>query len=328
MSIRNQRAMISAGAAANTFEAHPTGLIDGGEINIGPGANDIEILAGQGLIVDSYANPDQAPTITRLSWPQINTPIAAASTGIAYCFATIEPAPGNPPGPIANTFLGQLKQYPNVLPTPTQVRQEIRLGVVLYNSTTWKDISSPFVVNNTANTLFEFILRVLGPSYVIDGGLATEAATFTINQEAGTIWELNRNWHVDKTNPHRQALPAATGIQWRYINRDNSSIGALTNTVDPSQYDSAGSVIAVPGGSNTATIQRLYLDPGDNYWMMWGQDTLYSNGIDAGSAIPNRMILPEVIRSSWLLAYVVVSKGNANWTTDQSYMVYPETVRE
>lgn len=327
MAVRTDRAYPTAADAYQFAEANPTGLIDGGELNIGPGVNDIEVLAGTGVIVDSYTTPDVAPVTTPLSWPQINTPITAspASAG-SFVFFTMSADIGGLPGPVAGTTLGVLKQY-NVVPTQDVQRDEIRLGVALHNGSVWNEVSTCSVINASAHTLLEYMLAVFGPTYVIDGGVVTQGAAFTVDQGAGTIWEPFRNWHVDKKNPHREALPAATGIQWRYVNRDFSSVGALTSTVDPSMYDPAGTVIAVPTPTGTATVQRLYVDPADNYWMLWGQEAS-QNAQEAASRLPDRAVINLLLDNCWLLARLVVSTGQSDWDDDQAFMVYPPTISE
>jgi hypothetical protein len=291
-------------------EANPTGLVNGGELNIGPGPNDVEVIAGNGIIVDSYTNPVQPPVISTVAWAQINDPITAApAVAGSIVYLTMDGT-------------GTLQQYPTAPTEPTR-RDEIFLGALIHNGSTWGEVSSPIVVNNAAHSLAEFLKRVAGPTFVIDGGNALEAPAFTIDQDAGTLWEHNRNWHVDKKDPHREALPPTTGLQWRTTNRDFSSVGILTGTVDPTLYDDAGLVVAVPGGVNTATIQQLYQDPRDNYWLLWGQQ-IFDSATEAAASISAVTEVPALLQTSVLLAYIVVEKGQNDWDVDEAFIVYPQ----
>ena len=253
-------------------EAWPTGLIDGGELNISGGTN-IEVIAGSGVIVDSYTNPDTQPVFTGVSWTTIDTPISVTAEAGALVYFTVNNA-------------GLLVQRATP-PTEPERRDEIVLGLAVHNGDTWGEISSPIVLNNSAHTLTEFLKRVAGPTFVIDGGGVTEAPGFTLDQQSGVLWEMNRNWHVNKKDPHRESLPATTGLQWRYVNRDFSDVGLLTGTVNPTTWDDAGNVTNVGGAAGTATIQQLYQDPRDNYWVLWGQKKFGSaNGLLQASLYP------------------------------------------
>jgi hypothetical protein len=304
-------------------EAWPTGLIDGGELNIGPGANDIEVIAGQGVIIDSYTDPLAAPTFVFLDWPQINEPISTPAVAGALVWLTIYDT--GVPGPTVNGFptnIGGLRQY-TTRPTQPTFRDEIQIGIALFNGDTWGEVSSPAVINNTAHTVEEFFNTVAGPTFVIDGGGVSEAAGFTIDQDAGTVWEMNRNWHVDKKNPHREGLPQTTGLQWRYVNRDFSDVSGLTGVVDPTMWDDGGIVSAVGGPANSATVQQLYQDPRDNYWVLWGQ-TVFTNATEAAASITTRTDIPLVLQNSVLLAYIVVERAQIDWDLDEAFLVYPE----
>ena len=293
-------------------ESWPTGLINGGELNIGPGINDIEVVAGQGVIVDSYTAPDQQPVFTGVDWAQINEPITASpSVAGSLVYFTID-------------ITGVLKQYATA-PDEALRRDEIFVGLVIHNGDTWGEISSPMVINNAVHTLGEFLKRVAGPTFVIDGGHVSEQPLFTLNQEAGTLWEQNRNWHVDKKNPHRENFLARTPIQFKYINRDFSTVVALTSTVDPTTWDNNGSVESVPFPAGSTTIQRMYIDPRDNLWMLYGQN-VYSSFDEAQALIgadTADTVLPEILGSSILLGYIVCERNKSDWDIDEARFIVP-----
>jgi hypothetical protein len=303
-------------------EAWPSGLYDGGELNVGPGPNDLEILAGAGVIIDSYTDPLGIPTRQSLSWNQINTPITAAPA-VAGSIVRILIADGGVPGPISGTNLGVLVQQ-GFPATPSQLRDQLFLGVYIHNGAFWKDVSSPVVVNNGVVSFNEYSRQVNGPAYVEGGGQVSEAALFTLDREAGSVWEMNRNWHVNKKDPNREAFPEQLNFQWRYTNRDFTDVGALTGTADPTQYDDGGTVSPVPGGTNVATIQRVYVDIGDNYWVLWGQNT-YDNYVEAVASIGADTAATEIPHllggGSILLGYIVAEQGKTDWDNDEARFV-------
>ena len=302
-------------------EAFPTGLILGGELNIGPGPNDIEVLAGAGLLVDSYSDPLAPAKAVAVTWEQINEPITAApSVAGSIIFvsiaATAVPSPDPDIGGIPS-FVGVLKQYFSP-PAPQLAREELFLGAAVHNGNEWREVSNPKVVNQTAETLREFVTTVSGLSRIIAGGNITEQAGFELNQAEATIWENNRNWHNNRADPNRELLPASEPIVFEYVNRDFSDVGGATSEVDPTQWDDNGTVGNVPGNNNQATIQRLYLDAANNYWMLWGQ-TRYPNFTVAFANLQAYSpTVPFLLENSIFLGSVVAEKGKKDWDNNEA----------
>ena len=306
-------------------EAFPTGLIDGGELNIGPGANDIEVIAGFGVLTDSYTDPLAPPTVTGLGWPQINTAITAAppvAGSIVWFSLTPTTTPSVPPevGGIS-VFVATLKQYSQP-PSPPLARAELFLGVAVHNGVSWQEVSNPKVVNQVAETLREFVTTVSGLSRIISGGNVSEQNNFTLNQEEGVIWEQNRNWHNDKSDPNREVLPAAAPVNFRYVTRDFGDVETITDTFDPDRYDAgSGAPINVPGNSNRTTIQRLYLDPANNYWVLWGQE-VYRNFFEAeANLLSYTPEVPFLLQSSIFLGSAVIEKGKNDWDVNEAIFI-------
>ena len=302
-------------------EANPTGLVNGGEVNSGIAVDDVEIGAGLGVVLDSYTTPDERPVSVLVDWPLINEPITAAA-GVAgsIVYLTIyNTGVASTPINHAPVYVGALRQratYPN----PEAMRDELFLGVMLHTGDGWNDVSFPKVLNNVAESLYDMMNTVTGPMFVIDGGGVNEAPGFTLNQEAGTIWQMNRNWQNNHKDPHREGIASVTGIQWRYTNRDFTDVSALTSTIDSGTWDNAGTVEAVPGTANRATIQRLYQDVDDNLWIEWGQN-IYDNAQEAASRINSPVVLPPLLTSSFLLGYIVAEKGHSDWDKDETFFI-------
>lgn len=303
---------------ASATEAWPTGLVNGGELNIGPGVNDIEVIAGLGVTVDSYTTPIAPSALLGLEWPTLNEPITAApQVAGSIVWFTIGDT-GVPTGSAAADIqinVGEIRQYAQP-PSPQLQRSEIALGLVIHDGVTWKEVSSPKVINQTAETLRELLVNVMNPTTIISGGTVLEQPGFMLDQEAGVVWENNRNWHVDKSDPNREVLPAASPMVFQYVNRDFTTVGLDISTVDSGQWDNAGVVEAVPNPAFNATIQRVYLDPSNHYWILWGQ-TVYPNFLTAQANLPaDNVVVPFLLQNSLLLGYIIAGKNTVDWDVD------------
>lgn len=272
------------------------------------------MIAGDGVIIDSYTDPTVAPTSTHVSWITMTLafPVSPVAGDLMYYSISS-----------AGTLIGRAGAI-----TPAQVREEIFLGMAIFNGSEWGEVSSPLVVNNSVHMLNEFVVQVLGPTYTIDGGSVSEIPAFSLEREAGTVWERNRNWHVDKKDPHREAFSAMPAMSWRYITSGFEAVSVLVNAVDPTVYESPlGTVSGVPGGTREATIQRLYIDPRDNLWMMYGQNTYgsYEEAISQIGVDGANTVVPGLMGLSQLLGYVVCERGTSDWADENARFI---SVRE
>jgi hypothetical protein len=310
--------------AANDLlaEAWPSGLISGGEVDIA-GGTDVLVNTGRGVIVDAYTTPEAIPTKTLIVWDNLQEPMTLpAQAGEIRYFSIANTGTPAPP-PDDNAFLGALVQR-TVQPTPAQQRDEIFVGYSLHNGVFWKDVSSPYVINQAVYTLAEYI-RLNGITYIESGGEVTEAALLTLDMQAGVIWEQNRNWHVNKKDPNREAFSAQLPISFEYIDRNFNVIGGVTSTVDPTQWDDAGTISPVGGPVNSATIQRIYLDPADNFWILYGQ-RVYDNYIDAAANIGADNAdaeIPYICQRSILLGYIICERTKTDWDEDEARFLLP-----
>ncbi|GAG14691.1 unnamed protein product, partial [marine sediment metagenome] len=204
---------------------------------------------------------------------------------------------------------------------PELSRQEIFLGAAVHNGIEWKEVSNPKVVNQAAETLREVATTVLPLTSIISGGAITEQPLFTLDQEAGIVWENNRNWHVNKANPNEEALPALSPIVFQYVNRDFSLVEAPTSTIDAGRYDNNGVIDNVPNPAQNSTIQRLYIDPANNYWILWGQvvyPTFFTAQANVYSEVP---VVPFLLQSSLLLGYIVTEQAMVDWDPNESIFI-------
>ena len=105
-------------------ESFPTGLIDGGELNIV--GLDVEVVGGFGVIVDSYTDPNKIPTKLFVDWATLQAPIILdpASTGDRVYFLIVSTGTQ---GLNPNAFAGAIQQFSSK-PTPAHVRDGVYLG--------------------------------------------------------------------------------------------------------------------------------------------------------------------------------------------------------
>ena len=301
-------------------EAFPTGLYNGGELNIVNAGLNAEVIGGAGVIIDSYTDPVNIPTRVNLSWETQDQLIT--SPAVAGNIAWFTMADAGTAGPVAGTNLGVFTER-DTQPTPAQVRDEIFLGLMIYNGDSWGEVSTPNVVNNVVHTFAEYAKSVNTLSTIISGGAVHEAAGFMLDQSAGVIWEQNRNWHVDKKDPNREAFPDALAFSWRYINYDMTIVSALTNVVDPDNYDNLTAIVPVGGAATRTTIQRLYVDPRGNYWMLYAQN-VHDNFLEAMANIgydSANTIVPFLPAKSILLGYVVTERNETDWLEEHAQFV-------
>lgn len=296
-------------ANPQNYESQPTGLIDGGELNIVIGTN-VEVIAGIGIIVDSYTTPDATPLVTDLSW---------ATQDIAII--NIAPVAGDLVFILINPT-GTLIQVETV-PTPQVVRDNIYLGYLIYDGSTWGEVSAPIVVNNSATSLAEYIKTVAGPTFKMTGGEVLESGLFNMDKTAGTVWEMNRNWHVNKKDPHRESFAAQPAFTFRYTNRDFSVVSAPTNTIDPTLWDNAGVIEAITGSAQNTAIQRLYIDQRDNLWVMYGQQ-IHDNFREAVARIgvdQSGVEIPSLLGNAVFLGYIISERSRVEWEVEKAKFV-------
>lgn len=290
-------------------------------------ANGIEVLAGLGAVIDGYTTPLAPPILKGLSWPQLNELITAAPSvaGSVVWFSITDTGVPADPSDLGGIplFVGEINQFAQP-PNPTLSRQEIFLGTALHNGVEWKEVSNPKVINQAAETLREIATTVLQLSTIISGGAVSEQTSFALDQAEGVIWENNRNWHNDKSDPNRETLPASTPISFQYVTQDFSDVETPTTAIDPIRYDDGSATpVPVPGPANAATIQKLYLDPANNYWVLWGQ-FVYPNFLTAQAHLNADLatsVIPFILQNSILLGFAIVENAKNDWDANEAVFV-------
>ena len=106
---------------------------------------------------------------------------------------------------------------------------------------------------------------------VLDGNrISANGANLSIDKSAGTVHQEGINFHSDRKQPNIKNLGALIPITFRY--RTQSSVeGSDTTVLDPTVYDNAGVITAIPGSSNRATNVRVYMFSTGNIRVQYGQ---------------------------------------------------------
>jgi len=278
-----------------------TGVIWGGEVNVnGSNNTQVDIGATIGIVADYLTTPS-APTMTVVNY--------AGATGITVSDLV---------APVTWFMLssaGVVSQQ-TTRPTNSQRRTHIQLGaVVVASGVIIADQSVPSILPQTLNQLYD-LMDAIGP-FNVSGNIFQAASTnLTLAKTSGTIFDRGFN-HFDggtlTNNPHISTLASQNPVQIRYATQLTAPPVATVTSVIPGSYDNAGTITAMPGSNNTATIQRIYGVPlntaVDQIVVQYGQ-TIYASLADAIAAIGSEQAVRNPnLQDAVLLGYIAIRKG-------------------
>jgi len=278
-----------------------TGVIYGGEVNVNGSDNTkVDIGATLGIIAD-YTTAPTAPTMTVVNY--------AGATGITVSDLV---------SPVTWFMLdsaGTVSQQ-TTRPTNAQRRTHIQLGaVVVASSVIIADQSIPSVLPHGLNQLYD-LMDAIGP-FNVSGNIFQAASTnLQLAKTSGTIFDRGFN-HFDggtlTNNPHISTLASQNPVQIRYATQAVAPPVAPVTSVIPGSYDNAGTITAMPGSNNTATIQRIYGVPlnttVDQIVVQYGQ-TIYASLTDAIAAVGSEAAVRNPnLQDAVLLGYIAIRKG-------------------
>lgn len=280
-----------------------TGVASGGQLNVNasnPLA--VDISAVDGYIVDYLAGTQAEPVITRVKTVDQTVALDAAALLRTLTWWLMDSS---------GTVIQQAAR-----PTNTQHRTHLVLGVTAQDGVTiFVDQSLPVILPQPANQLAD-LMDALGP-FSVSGNLITpNGANLMINHSAGTLFSRASNHFsgpVLTNDPHVSPTLAQAPAQYRYITATAPSFGALVNTVDAANFDNAGVITPVGGGSGTSTIQRVWLfstnTAAAQLAIQYGQTT-YSSLASAIDAIgqSGHVVNPLISSSGSLIAHLVVTR--------------------
>ena len=282
--------------ALNSF----TGLISGGYLQVNSNPALFNISGGTGQIVD-YSNT-AIPKIINVSWNDFVgvVPTYLSTFDISYVLIT------------SGGTVFQTSTFPSQL----QRRNNIFIGRLSHSNRTSISFANaiPDIVGDLGNNLYDFY-DALGQFNITGNVISTNGANLTFVKNAGTMFTRAYNYSLTPVAPNIVNVPASsTPASFAYRTQTGGTTSNVT-VIDPTKYDVNGVVTTVPGGGGTATIQRVFLFPGGNIRIQYGQHT-YTSLANAISGLndENFIITSSLQNLSILIGYIVVTKNCTDLT--------------
>lgn len=271
-----------------------SGLISGGVVSINADTTKFDISAGTGQVIDNWTTPT-APTVIDVSW--------SAFTAVTTTYLAT-----NSESWVGIDSTGAVVQYSADF-TAEQRRDTIPLAKLAHNGNT--------IINNVvsqasvaASPLDQFRDLVTFCKFINNGVTpSANGANLSINISAGFLFSLGGNAFTSFKNPNIVTIASSSPKTFQYRTQTGVS-SANTTSIDPANYDLAGTITAIAGSSNQATNQRIYQLPNGNVRIQYGQN-VYSSlsaavaGIATGSYVP----YTNLTNSAILIGVLSVTKG-------------------
>lgn len=289
---------------ASAYPALSTGIVSGGLMTVGTPTNTFNVTRAQAFLCDYTTNPG-SPVITPVTIPAQTVTIsgAAASRVVNWWVADVN---GN------ITALA-------TRPTDAQRRTMIQVGITGSTPPGGAIFSLqplPTVLQQNHNQLYD-LMYSLGPFEPTDN-VITPNANLTFNKAQGTFFSPSFGWGLASgstpNDPHVVTAPAESPAQFLYALRTAGSETTVpTSTFDPLNYDNAGVKTLVGGGTNSSTIQRLWIfgsgTVADQMIIQYGQSVYGSlsaavSAIGSGGYIPN----PDFVGIGTVTAWICTTR--------------------
>lgn len=278
------QALVAQSATAAAWQVPPTGLpatgiVTGGLMAVGNPTNTFTFTQATGYIVD-YVTAPLSPTITKVTVPAQTVTVSGAAANR-----------------VVNWWVSDANGNISAMATrPTDVQRRTLLQLGITGSTPpggniFSLQALPVVLNQPQNQLYD-LMYALGPFEPTDN-VITPNANLTFNKAAGSFFSPSFGWGLASgstpNDPHVVTAPAESPAQFLYALRTaGSETTTPTSAFDPLNYDNAGVKTAVGGGTNSSTVQRLWVfgsgTVADQMIVQYGQ-TVYSSLSAAVSSI-------------------------------------------
>lgn len=288
------------------YAALSTGVIAGGSMTVGTLPNTFNITQVSAYMVDWLTNPGH-PSYVPVTIPAQTVTIsgAAASRVVNWWVSDIN---GN------ITSMG-------TRPTDAQRRTMIQLGITGSTPPSGNIFSLqelPVDLQQKQSQFYDLMYN-MGP-FSASGNLITPNANLTFSKAVGTFFAPSFGWGLASgstpNDPHAVTAPAENPAQFLYaLQTSNSETTTPTSAFDPANYDVGGVKTAIPGGTGTSVIHRVWLfgsgTVADQMIVQYGQ-TLYGSLSAAQAAIgssdpfiPN----PDFVGVGTVVAYIAATKA-------------------
>lgn len=292
-------------ASIQTKDGYDTGLISFGELSINADTTKFDIAAGTGAHNEwDAAFPLVEPIIKQVEFGPYT---ALTVTNLATSPVTYVGIDFNS-GTEVVTVIQQATPFTN-----EQRRGIISLGVLVHSNNTTIE-----VVNNIAapiagvvNQLHDF-MQAVGALNTSGNVIVANGANLNIDKTAGTIFKLGINYLDNYEDPHALTLAEDLGATFRYRLQDSTEY-ANTISIDPSMYDLAGVLTAVP--TNKFTIQHVYMFQSGGIRLQYGQ-TLYNSLAEAIEGVDTESFVtePNVAENGIFRCHLVIGEGATDLT--------------
>jgi len=276
--------------------ARSTGILYGALLTLNSSTS-IHISAGKAQIVD-YTTTPGSPVVTLVTIADQTITLNGTELArpINWWVADI------------NGTITSMAAQPNA----DQRRAVIQIGITAENAGSIVVFdTAPIYVADIGAQLYDLIFS-LGTFVSSGGDISPNGANLQMNLSTGTIFVGGRNYKNDTANPHNITVPSETPVTFRHILRAGGGL-ALTSTLDVTHYDNAGALTLIGGGTNSATVFRIFLfgtGTATNQVIIQYGDAIYSS-LDAAAASINTVAYAEnpSLASGALLGWMVVTKS-------------------
>lgn len=284
-----------------------TGIAAGGEMNIA-GPQSVEIKALVGYVADVNELTSVEPTPIKVDRPTQVVPLDAGALARSVTYWVMDNA-------------GVVTQQA-VPATPIQRRTHLALGISFYdtNLATLVEVQTqPVILGQPGNQMADF-MDAVGPLKLSGNLISPNGVNLSFNKDSGVLFVRGSNHFASGVltdNPHETTSPAQAPATLRRILRTASiTTPPAVTTIDPTNYDVGGVLTPVGGGTNTSTIQRVWVFPtgvsSAQIAVQYGQST-YSSLTAAVAAVGKATFVRAPITSFAALAgYIVVARTATN----------------
>lgn len=285
-----------------------TGVASGGELNLTANPQAVEVTALIGYVVDNTQLLSLNPSIVKVDEPTQIVALDAASLLRTVTFWLMDST---------GSVVQQAAQ-----PTPTQRRTHIALGVSFYDIALGQVLevqTLPVILAQPVNQLAD-LMDSLGPFSLSGNLVSNNGANLGFNKSAGTLFSRASNHFASGVlteDPHVTPTPAQTPATFRRILRTALvPTPPPVTTIDPTRFDNGGVLTVIGGGTNTSSIQRVWLF-GTNVTtvqiaVQYGQAT-YASLSAAVAAIGAENFTPAPVTAvGALIGYIAVTRTATN----------------
>ncbi len=246
----------------DALRVQSTGLLEGGVISIATSTT-VAWTSGRGLTVN-YADPEN-PVVTNVSWDAVTS---QAVTNVATD---------------GTTLFGYDSAGSIVQKLATAVAIEDSHDIILFGSATHLGGSVVSVITAPGNMAYDgvgsfadFINLVIGPANIDGNVYGANGANLNIDVVGGNAYMMGSNFRTDPALSDIKPLANETAVSFQKMYQSSGAglsmvyDGAPTTTIDPGNYDNAGTKTAVTAGY--WTIPRIFRSRTGSTLIAYGQE--------------------------------------------------------